>query len=505
MKYDPAWSATTPMQHQLLALDAALPRPAFGLFMEQGTGKTKVALDKAVAHFRHGEIDGILVVAPNGVHRNWTQVECPKHLPSMLDVRLAAWRSGMGKKATAEFNQIFEQRAGVMRILAMNVEALSLKGGEEIAKRFLTSGRMMMVVDESNSIKNMKARRTKAAMRLGRIAMLRLIATGTPIGERPLDLYAQLTFLKPGYLGDTYTAFKNRYAEWRDRRLATGVMFKELVRYVRLDELKARMAGISFQVQKRECLDLPDKVYVQRFVELGDEQSRLYRAVIQELIAEIRTNVMITTTHTLTRLVRAQQILGGFAQADNEKVITPIANAKLTALVEMIEDWGERTKAIIYARFVPELRAIADRLDAEFGPGACAKYWGEIDEEARAINEQRFHNDPRCRFFVANQTVGGRGLTLNEATQVIYYSNTFSLIDRLQSEDRPHRIGQTNKVTYTDLLVEGTLDMKIARSHAEKTAMAELFKTPLDLLGEENDNAKLQRVAVQDALRMFGA
>jgi len=501
--YDDAWSATAPMNHQVAAVLASLPRREFALFMEQGTGKTKVALDKTVALFQSGAIDGLVVFAPNGVHRNWIVEEIPKHLPVALSRIAVAWRAGMGKKATVEFMRAFVQTPNTLRICAINIEALSTAKGSEIARKFLASGRMHAVVDESQTIKTPSVKRTRNVIKLGRLAPVRTIATGTEITEGPLDLYSQFEFLRPGYLGPTYTAFKNRYAEWVERQLSSqngvpGRVFKELVRYRNLDELIEKVNAMAFRVTKAECLDLPPKVYERRPVELSAEQTDAYRKLVKSTLAEFSATERISAPHMITRLLRLQQIVGGFIQLDNEAKLRPLSNAKLTALLDALEGRRKGVKTIIWARFLPELNAIHKALAENYGADAVVRYWGEANGKERARALVAFQNEekdlawlkengmdrmpPSADFFVGQQQAGGKGLTLHAASMVEYFSNNFSWADRSQSEDRAHRIGQTKSVTYTDWVAEGTIDEKILRALRDKRDMADMFKTVQDIL-----------------------
>lgn len=499
MKYDPSWSATTPMSHQLEALSRSIERREFAYFMEQGTGKSKVILDKTVAIFRAGYADGLLVVAPNGVHRNWIVEEAPKHLPLQLSVVSRNYRSGMGKKATEDFEEVFKSQANTFRILAINIEAFSSPGGVKIARRFLDSGRMHMAIDESSWIKTPSAQRTKNLIKLGRFATYRSIATGTPITQGPLDLFAQFEFLRPGYLGVSWTAFKARYAEWVERTTSAGHRFKELVRYRNLDELMDKAHAMSFVITKAECLDLPPVVFERRLVDMYPEQAAAYKMLVKSTLAEFSPTERISTPHMITRLLRLQQIVGGFLPLDGEEV-RPMKNAKLDAIMDALEELGDETKVIIWARFIPELRAITAALRAKYGEGCVSRYWGEVDHKERGESVARFQGmrpvlvdgvvvdrvavpkAEQSRFFVGQQHAAGYGHTLTAGKQVFYFSNDFSLEARLQSEARIHRIGQTASVTCTDFVVEGTIDEKILRALREKQSMADMFTNIREVL-----------------------
>jgi hypothetical protein len=478
------------MQHQSAATAAALEHfrivgAYFAWLMEQGTGKTRTIIDTAEALFLAQIIEALLVVAPNGVHRNWIDNELPKHCG--IPYRAATWQSNMKAVERRAVESVLDPSFSGLRIIAMNMEAFSLKQGKAIlfARRFLNAYRVLFPLDESSGIKN-PCNRTRNLVALALFAHVRGIATGTHITESPIDAYYQFQFLSPGVLGfTTLTTFKAHYAEWRQTYVGhknkdgTPKPFNELVRYRNLDQLKRAIDKHSFQIRKAECLDLPPKVYVKRPVEMTAEQAALYLSVKTQIITWLRENAeTITITHALTRLVRLAQIAGGFYTADeasSEERGAPIAgkNPKIESMCELIEETPG--KIIIFARFLPELRALRDRFIKE-GYGGVASYWGEISTDERARGYASFQKDPtsECRFFLSNKT-GAKGLDLSVANQQFYYSNEWSGELRSQSSDRPHRIGQTNKCTYTDFLAVDTIDYPTLYSLRNKKELADAF------------------------------
>lgn len=465
---------TEPLGHQTTALNRADRREAFALFMEQGTGKTWVTLAEAEDFFSRGEISGLLIVALNGVHRNWIEREIPAHL-SVPHVCLL-WESSKSK--TRHFTQslIAFRRTPTthLRIVAINVETFSRPPNDAInlAEEFLASGTILMAVDESDTIKAPGATRTRVLWRLGRKAKFRRILTGTPLTETPLNAYAQFKFLSPVLLGfNNYANFKGYFAEWRAHETVNGNRYEEIVRYRNLDELKTLIDANSFAVRKKDCLGIPDKTFQVRPVELSEETMRLYRAAKKKLIIECRTGTL-TFAHALTRLTRLSQFAGGYFVTDDDPTPRPLSvrNPKIDSLRAYVNDLPADVKTIVWCRFVHEAVAVAASLGAE-----AVRYWGEISDSARSEAVNRFQAAAGPRYFVGTQKAGGRGLTLTAATQVVYFSNSFSLADRLQSEDRPHRIGQHNVVTYTDLLATGTIDERMYSDLTAKRELSDLF------------------------------
>lgn len=465
---------TDALRQQIAALSAVQGREAFALFMEQGTGKTWVTLAESERLFAAAAISGLLVVALNGVHRNWIEREIPQHLS--LPHRALLWESSRAhtRSFLAAADAILIPSPDTLRILAINVESFSRPPNAAIAlaERFLASGRILMAVDESDTIKTPSATRTRVLWRLGRRAAYRRILTGTPVSETPLSAYAQFKFLSPILLGfNNFTAFKAHFAEWTQRRTANGREYPELIRYRNLDELKRLIDANSFSVRKRDCLDIPEKVYQVRPVELPEAQRKIYRDVARKLVVELKSGTL-TLAHALTRLTRLAQVAGGFLPTDDEESAAPISsrNPKVESLLSYLADLPADVKTIVWCRFVPEARAVATAIGAE-----ATRYWGEISNADRAEAVTRFQSPSGPRVFVGTQRAGGRGLTLTAASQVVYFSNSYSYTDRIQSEDRPHRHGQRNVVTYTDLVATGTIDEKLVSVLAGKKELSELF------------------------------
>lgn len=486
---------TKPFEHQSRAFFESRDRIFYALLMEQGTGKTKVILDNTSYLYANGKIDALLVIAPNGVNRNWILNECPSHIPDYINYKAAWYTSNPSKKEEKAVSVTLGHQG--LKIIAMNVEALATQKGVNFVRNFLMSFATMLVLDESSTIKNHKAIRTKNILKLGVHAKYRRILTGTPVTQGPLDLFTQFTFLD-GYIlkNHSYYAFRNRYAIMREIR-TNSRSFMTVVGYCNLDELVNLVTPHSFRVTKRECLDLPEKLYTKRYVTLSPNQRQLYDQLKKEVVTEFQ-GMKMTTPLALTKLLRLQQIVGGFFVPDpeirpedlegrpegdqlelpNGKPSKPIeridaVNPRIESLIQLLEETNG--KAIIWARFRSEIQAIVRRIVETFGPGSCVEYHGGIDNSTRSLNIERFQNTPEVRFFVGNVQAGGKGLTLHAASTVIYYSNDFSLENRLQSEDRAHRIGQINNVTYIDMIAENTLDNKIVDVLRNKKSVADLI------------------------------
>jgi SNF2 family DNA or RNA helicase len=363
-----------------------------------------------------------------------------------------------------------------LRILIMNIEAFSTEKGVSFARTFLRVTNSFMAVDESTTIKTPNAKRTKNIIKVGREARFRRIATGSPVTKSPLDLYAQCEFLSADCLNmASYYAFQARYAVLVERRMATHT-FKQIVGYRRLDELQKRLDNFSFRVTKEECLDLPDKVYTRREVEMTAEQRKAYDQMKLMALSVIDQGI-VSTNNALTQLMRLHQICCGHVKLDDGSEVE-FPNNRIDELLAALEEVDG--KVIIWANYRKDIERIKNRLQHDYGMTAVASYYGDTEAEERQEIVTRFQ-DPgdSLRFFVGNPRTGGYGLTLTAAKTVIYYSNNFDLEVRLQSEDRAHRIGQTSKVTYIDLITPGTVDEHIVKALRNKINIASA------VLGEE--------------------
>ncbi len=464
-----------PFAHQAAYLQRFWKHPVVALFAEMGTGKSFMLINNAALLYDRGDINGMLIVAPKGVYRNWYKSELPKHMPEHVPYKMACWSPSPRKAEKMEMEAMLNYVDG-LRILIMNIEAFSTEKGVSFARTFLRVTNSFMAVDESTTIKTPNAKRTKNIIKVGREARFRRIATGSPVTKSPLDLYAQCEFLSADCLNmASYYAFQARYAVLVERKMATHT-FKQIVGYRRLDELQKRLDNFSFRVTKEECLDLPDKVYTRREVEMTAEQRKAYDQMKLMALSVIDQGI-VSTNNALTQLMRLHQICCGHVKLDDGSEVE-FPNNRIDELLAALEEVDG--KVIIWANYRKDIERIKNRLQHEYGMTAVASYYGDTEAEERQEIVTRFQDpDDNLRFFVGNPRTGGYGLTLTAAKTVIYYSNNFDLEVRLQSEDRAHRIGQTSKVTYIDLITPGTVDEHIVKALRSKINIASA------VLGEE--------------------
>jgi SNF2 family DNA or RNA helicase len=465
---------TKPYKHQLTALEKSWNKETYAYFMEMGTGKTKVLIDNMSMLYDKGKIDGALIVAPKGVVKTWYEQEIPTHLPNHIENVSVLWQPNITKKQQEKLESLFEIETA-LHILVMNVEAFSTDKGMKFASKFLNSHKVLMAIDESTTIKTPTAKRTKNIIGLGKYAKYRRIMTGSPITKNPLDLYTQCEFLDPYLLNhSSYYSFRNRYAEMKTMHVR-GRSIQVVFAFQNLAELSEKVKGFSYRVLKEDCLDLPPKNFIKRYVTLTPDQKKVYQQMKKEAIATLNGKVTSTMT-VLTQLMRLHQITCGHFTADDGSTQSVESN-RLNELMSVLEE--TEGKAIIWANYQLSVGEIIQRIVKEYGEDSYVHYYGLTSQEDRQDFIRKFQNDPKCRFLIGTPQTGGYGITLTQANTVIYYSNGYDLEKRLQSEDRAHRIGQNKTVTYVDLICEDTVDEKIVKALRDKINIAS------EVLGEE--------------------
>lgn len=468
---------TKPFDHQRKAFYLSRDKKEFALLMEQGTGKTKVIIDNGAYLYSKDEISAMVVIAPNGVHRNWLK-EIDTHLPDWCPRSKFYYYSGMSKKHLENFNDTMNPLNDCLKIFTFNVEAFVSKSAIELMNRILLANKVMLVVDESSRIKRPSAKRTKEITKFGKYAKYKRIMTGTPITKGPEDSYSQFRFLNPHILGyDSFYSFRARYC------IMGGFENRQIVSYQNIDELTRNIEGHSFRVLKKDCLDLPDKIYQRYPINLSAKQQALYNQLKQSFTAELNEEVL-KAPEAITRLLRLQQIICGWFPSETESKPIEDKNPRLEALKDILSDID--SKVIIWARFRADISLIESMLGE-----LAVSYHGGISNDQRASSVERFQNDPKVRYFIGQPQSGGIGLTLTAADYAIYYSNSFDLETRLQSEDRCHRIGTKNNITYIDIEAPKTIDTKIIKALRDKKSLADIVtKDPISMfLSDDGDDS----------------
>jgi len=468
---------TKPYVHQITALEKSWNKETYAYFMEMGTGKTKVLIDNAAMLYDKGKIDGLLIVAPKGVVGTWYDQELPTHLPDHIENVTVLWQANITKGQQEKLETLYEIETA-LHIFIMNVEALSTTKGRDFASKFINSHNTLMVIDESTTIKNPSAKRTKNILNLSTKTKYRRIMTGSPVTKNPLDLYSQCKFLSSWLLNfASYYSFRNRYALMKTIHVR-GRSIQIVDKFQNLNELSDQLKEFSYRVLKEDCLDLPPKNWTKRQITLTPDQRKIYTQMKQTALAHLNGK-QATTMTVLTQLMRLHQITCGHFTAD-DGTIQRIANNRTNELMDILSEM--EGKAIIWAHYQYDITSIIKEIVKVYGPGSVVDYFGLTPQNERDANRKKFQSDPKCRFLVGTPATGGYGLTLTAANTVIYYSNGYDLEKRLQSEDRAHRIGQHTPVTYVDIPAEETVDEKIVKSlrktiNIASTGMGEELKS----------------------------
>lgn len=472
MKYN---FKTKPFAHQKEAMRRAYKQSSFAFLMEMGTGKTKVAIDEMSCYFQMGLIEKVLVIAPKGVYLNWSRREIFEHMPEDLlaQTTITEWHASFGSKANKQ--NIEKMLSGVdshkLQIFVVNVEALSKPNGDaaKCVKKFCQNGVVYCVVDESTRIKNPSAKRTKTVIEIGEACEYKRILTGSALTNSPLDVYSQFDFLGHRLLGHgSYFSFRARYAVTRKIQQG-GRQATIVVAYRNLEDLRDKVQQYSYRTTKKECLDLPDKLWERREVELTPEQKKMYKELGRFFVTQLDSGEMISASIKIAQLIKLQQIVcGHITDDDGEEQVIP--SNRLTALMELLEE--TEGKVVIWSRFVRNIKEISTEIRKKYGEESVVEFWGGVSQKDREIARTRFMEEDSCKYMISNQQTGAFGNTWTSAATVIYYSNHNDLELREQSEDRCHRIGQKNNVLYIDLVAPGTIDERIITALRNKINIA---------------------------------
>jgi SNF2 family DNA or RNA helicase len=490
MKYRPR---TTPDDHQIAAIAACRAKPpapcptdAFAYLMDMGTGKSKVTLDEWGENAVNGGPMDMLLWAPAGSYRNWFAdkgedpefwSEIRKHLdPALLErTVIHGWRGGKSAGEKNDLRQFLSlQDKRMARILVVNLEAMStVERAQDLCREFLGQREVHCVIDESTGIKSPRSSRTKVCIDLGQMAASRRILSGLWTPKGPLDLFAQCSFLDTRILGQSnYFAFQRRYAQMV-RREAGGRKFWQVVGYQNIEDLQQRVAKYSYRVLLEDCVKMEGKSYDTRGVELTKEQRRMIQEIKLFGNASIGdTGRFVTTDMVIKQIARISQIACGYVMDDEERVLHEVPENRTDALMSLIAETSE--KVIVWCPWKPPLKKIVDRLRVEYGPRSVAEWHGG-NKATRHEDEQRFLNDPECRFMCATQGAGMRGNTWINAPLAVYYANNYDLEQRDQSERRNYRRGQKMPVRYLDLIAEGTNDIKVVKNLRQKIDLATMI------------------------------
>ena len=531
---------TKPYDHQLEAYERFKDEPFFALFMEMGTGKSKVCIDIAAYRYEKGEIDGVLVIAPNHVHAQWVIEQFPIHCS--VPYYSFIWNSA--KRSTNIYNNILEDfltpKIKKMKVLSINVEAFQSDSIIQTAATYLQHNRIFIIVDEATRIKTPTAKRSKTIHKIEKYGQ-RCILTGTPVTKSPFGLWSMFEFLKHNYFGINFFIFQARHGVMMQGiNERTGTRYKTLIdektwaialsqlkkmaemrgkaglmetdfedvggglglsvknvkfiwkqkffkKFKRLDELKEKIDPITFYAKKIDCLDLPEKIYETVYIEMSKDHRKVYNTLKNKLLVEYEGKDL-TVLNKVALTTRLMQVAGGFfpyietkeIEMPNktitiEKKMGMLIGKKNIKLERIKEDLEETSQfpIIIWSKFVIELETIYEELKKTY---KCAIYYGKTTMYERENILEDFKNG-EYDIFIGNPSVAGFGLNLQNATTQLFYSNGFNVEDRLQAEDRSHRIGVQRACLYKDFIFKNSIDEKITNAITNGRDMNDFFKT----------------------------
>lgn len=458
-------TTTNLMSHQRAAVEKVLPSRVGGLFMEMGTGKSLTAIE--LSRLRSAKIDKAVWFCPVTL-KETVQHEIRKHT-DCEDVYVFDDKTRQGQ-------------VPIVRWYVVGIESMSSSNRVVAAVNSLVTDKTMVILDESSYIKGHRSRRTERLTFICGRAKYRLILTGTPISQGVVDLFAQMRFLSPKILGyNSFYTFAANHLEYSEK--FPGM----IVQSHNLPYIAAKIQPYVYQVTKQECLDLPPKTYESRYFGMTEEQSYYYGLAKDEILDSIDIDEFDSIA--IFRLFTAlQSIVSGFWNWKGKRLEFESKRAEM--LVNTVAEIPETEKVIIFAKFQYDIDTIKNVLETEHGPSCAATYTGRLNEAQRHTELQRFRDD--ARFFLATQSSGGHGLTLNEAHYVIFYNNGFKYSERLQAEDRCHRIGQESKVTYIDIWCDAKIDDRIQTALVKKGSAVRDFRDEVEKV--KGEKAKLKEL-----------
>jgi SNF2 family DNA or RNA helicase len=446
---------TKPLDHQKVAVSLCLKNRSFGLFMEMGTGKTKVMLDLMGYYAETLEVNPCLVVCPVSVMDNWA-AEVVKHQPTLKCMVLGGTR---------------EERVSLLQVgmrQGFHLFIVNYESAWRLEDELLKYKWGMVVLDESTKIKHRSSQQAKGIMRIAKSVRRRYIMSGTPMPNSPLELFNQIKFLDETVFGSNFYVFRDRYA------VMGGYQGYQVIGWKNLEELATKLGGVSYRVLKKDCLDLPDKVYKEYRLPMSDAFRKIYEEFAEEMVTEISGQTIMATV-VLAKLTKLRQLTSGFVYSDQHSVITMEDQQKLKQLKEILEEVTPRHKVVIWTTFRHEM-AMIEKLLSELKLRSV-KIDGTVPQDERQEAIRKFQEEDSFRVFIGQQHAGGLGITLTAADYCIFFSNDYSPEIRLQCEDRLHRIGQKNPVTYVDIIMKATIDVTIKRMLIKKQDLSDYISS----------------------------
>jgi SNF2 family DNA or RNA helicase len=464
-------TTTELMSHQVHAVAKMLPSRVGALFMDMGTGKGRTLIE--LAKRRQHKWDRFFWLCPVS-SKQAMRDELLKHT-NINPNDVCVWGD---KPARAD-----------ARVHFVGIESIGGSDRVYLQLRSMLTASSFVAVDESGYIKGHNAKRTRRLIDAAQMCRYRLVMTGTPMTQGVQDLWAQMRFLSDRILGyRSFHTFSRQHLEYREVTLPSGQ--KKLTSHVvgvhGVAELAAKMAPYVYQVQKDECLDLPEKIHVTRYVAMTQDQRALYEEAKDRLLLACDADDW-SSMHIFRLFSVLQTIVCGWWRDGGDMRRVP--HTRLDMLLATVREIPAHEPVIIWAKYREAVQAITAALSDVYGANQVHMYYGLQNEDQRAQAKQAWQAGGR--FLVATQATGGHNLTLNEASYVIFYADGFKYSDRIQAEDRCHRIGQARRVTYVTLRCSESIDNRIALSISKKEDAVNAFKSEVDTARERGLKARV--------------
>lgn len=446
----------TPYRHQREAYTLALEHPAFAVFHEPGLGKSMTTVAVMGRRYLDGQIKRALIVAPLSVVPVWGE-EIARY--AAYPVQAAALEGNREKK----LKKLHSFGNTALAVAVINYEYVW-----RIEKELKAWKPDMIILDESQRIKSHTTIQSKSLHRLGTVAPYRMILTGTPVGNSPMDFWSQYQFLQPGLFEPVFSAFRNHYA------IMGGYEGKQITAFKNMDELTRKAHSIAHRAKKGDALDLPPYTDQTLYCTLEAKSKTIYSQLKRDAVARLSEEERVTADRIITQMLRLSQLTGGFVRADGAQKVTEAGTSKLDLLEECLNDrmTDERRKVVIFARFLAEISAIEQMVKKKLGLG-FRTINGAAPGELRGQYVREFQENREVRVFISQTRTAGLGITLHAADTAVFYSLDYSYMDYEQARARIHRAGQNRPCTAVHLLAKDTIDETVLDALRGKKNLAE--------------------------------
>ena len=466
-------------KHQQEEWDRHRDDDARALLWQMRTGKTKSVIDLACYRHQKGDITGVIVLAPNGVHVNWTKRQLPMHMWEGIDLISHAWQASESHKTghARSLDRILTHKGNgsTLAVLAVNSESLIQEKPNKVIQKFLRlhAGKCMLVVDESHDFRSPGSKRTKRVRALKRYCRVKRILTGTSVSNSPLAAYSQFECLDEHALGfKRFADFEAHYAVYVTKKTRGGRSFEALEQYINLDDLQARMAKWSSVVLRKDVDDMPDLVMDPRIIPLSDDMTSKYHELLKKMILELENGSEVEAVEGGARIIKLQQLISGWvvdSEGNIQELLTDEENPRIQGMLEDVTESDRKT--IVWCKFQEDIKRVVRSLRAK--GIKCVEYHGAVhSQKARQAAIDDFNNKPEVKVFVGQPRAGGSGLDLSAADVILWYSHTFDLIERDQANERATQIGGKS-VTIRDYITTDSVDEYILGTLANKRSISE--------------------------------